>query len=40
MKNSNYILVNYFDIIGGTSTGVISASLLVLGKEVDKITQI
>lgn len=33
-------LSDYFDLVGGTSTGAIIASLLSLGKSVDEITQL
>lgn len=36
-NNPNYVLSDYFDLIGGTSTGAIIATLLALGKEVDEI---
>ncbi len=39
-KNKNFRLSDYFDLIGGTSTGAIIASLLALGKEVDEITEL
>jgi patatin-like phospholipase/acyl hydrolase len=38
-NNSNYVLSDYFDLIGGTSTGAIIATLLALGKPVDTITE-
>jgi uncharacterized protein len=38
-KNQNYLLSDYFDLIGGTSTGAIIATLLALGKTVDEITE-
>lgn len=34
----NLVLSDYFDLIGGTSTGAIIATLLALGKSVDDIT--
>lgn len=36
-ENKNFRLSDYFDLIGGTSTGAIIASLLSLGKEVNEI---
>lgn len=36
-NNPNYVLSDYFDLIGGTSTGAIIATLLALGKSVDEI---
>ena len=36
-ENKNFVLSDYFDLIGGTSTGAIIASLLSLGKSVDEI---
>lgn len=39
-NNPNYVLSDYFDLIGGTSTGAIIATLLALGKEVDEIKDI
>lgn len=36
-NNPNYVLSDYFDLIGGTSTGAIIATLLALGKEVNEI---
>lgn len=38
-NNSSYVLSDYFDLIGGTSTGGIIATLLALGKSVDEITE-
>jgi uncharacterized protein len=38
-NNPNYVLSDYFDLIGGTSTGAIIATLLALGKQVDEITE-
>jgi len=38
--NKDFRLSDYFDLIGGTSTGAIIASLLSLGKTVDEITQL
>ena len=38
--NPDYRMSNYFDLIGGTSTGAIIASLLSLGKTVDNITEL
>jgi uncharacterized protein len=38
-NNANYVLSDYFDLIGGTSTGAIIATLLALGKTVDEITE-
>jgi patatin-like phospholipase/acyl hydrolase len=37
--NPNYVLSDYFDLIGGTSTGSIIAALLALGKSVDEIAE-
>ena len=37
-ENKNFRMSDYFDLIGGTSTGAIIASLLSLGKKVDEIT--
>ena len=39
-NNPHYLLSNYFDLIGGTSTGAIIATLLALGKSVDEITEV
>ena len=39
-ENKNFRLSDYFDLIGGTSTGAIIASLLSLGKKVDEITDL
>jgi patatin-like phospholipase/acyl hydrolase len=39
-ENKNFRMSDYFDLIGGTSTGAIIASLLSLGKEVDEITDL
>ncbi len=36
----NFRMSDYFDLIGGTSTGAIIASLLALGKTVDEITNL
>lgn len=36
----NFRMSDYFDLIGGTSTGAIIASLLSLGKTVDEITKL
>lgn len=38
--NSGFRLCDYFDLIGGTSTGAIIAGLLATGKTVDEITEI
>ncbi len=38
-NNPSYVLSDYFDLIGGTSTGAIIATLLALGKSVDEITE-
>ncbi|MBF8456712.1 patatin-like phospholipase family protein [Kaistella sp. G5-32] len=38
-NNPNYVLSDYFDLIGGTSTGAIIATLLALGKSVDEIRE-
>ena len=38
-NNPDYVLSNYFDLIGGTSTGAIIATLLAFGKSVDEITE-
>ncbi len=37
-KNPNFVLSDYFDLIGGTSTGSILASCIALGMKVDDIT--
>ena len=39
-ENKNFRMSDYFDLIGGTSTGAIIASLLALGKTVDEITEL
>ncbi len=39
-ENKDFRLSDYFDLIGGTSTGAIIASLLALGKTVDEITKL
>ena len=39
-ENKNFRMSDYFDLIGGTSTGAIIASLLSLGKKVDEITDL
>jgi len=39
-ENKDFRMSDYFDLIGGTSTGAIIASLLSLGKTVDEITQL
>ncbi len=39
-NNNSLVLSDYFDMIGGTSTGAILATLLSLGKEVEEIKQI
>lgn len=38
--NPDFRMSDYFDLIGGTSTGAIIASLLSLGKTVDEITDL
>jgi patatin-like phospholipase/acyl hydrolase len=38
-ENPDYRMSDYFDLIGGTSTGAIIATLLALGKSVDEITK-
>jgi patatin-like phospholipase/acyl hydrolase len=38
-NNPNLLLSDYFDMIGGTSTGSIIATLLAMGWEVDKIRE-
>ncbi len=38
-ENPDYRMSDYFDLIGGTSTGAIIATLLALGKSVDEITE-
>lgn len=35
----NYVLSDYFDLIGGTSAGAIIATLLTLGKSVDDFSE-
>ena len=39
-ENKDFRMSDYFDLIGGTSTGAIIAGLLSLGKTVDEITQL
>lgn len=39
-ENPDFRMSDYFDLIGGTSTGAIIASLLSLGKTVDEITDL
>lgn len=39
-NNPNYLLCDYYDLIGGTSTGCIIAAALVIGKSVDEITDL
>ena len=39
-EKKDFRLSDYFDLVGGTSTGAIIASLLALGKTVDEITDL
>jgi uncharacterized protein len=39
-QKEDFRLSDYFDLVGGTSTGAIIASLLALGKTVDEITHL
>ncbi len=39
-KNGNFVLADYFDFIGGTSTGAIIAAGLSLGWSIDKLTSL